>query len=247
MEMNDPLGLTAAPPRTRSFPPARPSAEPRRGRHAPSSLLHAGRGSAPSLADPASGRGRGGCRGPAEQGRGWPAFSHAQAEPATRGKRPPDPEAWVGPQPGGMTVRFGHRRLGVPDARVPQPPRRPNAPGPAPLPAGPSRPIRGRSGPGPPRPQSPPRTPSARPAAPPPSSLCAPPEALRPPPHSLSPAAAFRLPVDPAQPCGARPQAPPHAVPHAKSSVRETPRLRALWRPRRGLAAQGRGWKPGGG
>ena len=102
------------------------------------------------------------------------------------------------------------------------------------LPAGPSRPTPGRSGPDPPRRPSPPRTPSERPAAPPPSSPGAPPKLPRVSLHSLSPAAAFRPPVDQVQPSGARPQAPPHTVPNAKPSVRETPPLCALWRPQPG-------------
>lgn len=53
------------------------------------------------------------------RGRGWPAFSHVEAELATRGKRPQAPEACVRPRPGGMTVRFGYHGLDVPGARDP--------------------------------------------------------------------------------------------------------------------------------
>lgn len=184
--MSDYLVPGAAPPGSRSCPPARPapsraSARPPRPPAAP---LHAGCGSARSLADSAGGRGRRGKLGRAQQV--GPRLARVSPRPSRPGAAPPaaqDPEAWVGPPPGGMTVRFGHYRLGT-RSPCPAVPGRADAPRLAALPAGPSRPTRGRSGPGPPRYPSLPRTPSARLVAPPPSSPRGSPKPLRPLPRS---------------------------------------------------------------
>jgi hypothetical protein len=177
--------------------------------------IHAGCDSAQTVADAASPRGK-------LRPRRVP--SNPQAQPATRSTRSQVHEAWVGPWPGRDDCALRPPRAQS-ARRPPRPPADPCPPDAArlvALPVGPSRPTRGRSGPGPLQLPSPPRTPSARPAAPPPSSPRARPKPLRPPPHSPSPATAFRLPLGSAKPQGARLQAPPHAVSHAKPSVRET-------------------------
>lgn len=94
-----------------------PGLQPTHGAAAtpPGSPLHAGCGSAPTLANPTA-RKKGKLR-PNREGRarGWPAFYHTQAELATRGSGP----RTLRPGPGGMTVRFGHLGLEAPSAHAP--------------------------------------------------------------------------------------------------------------------------------
>lgn len=104
--------------------------ETRRGRHAPRRPLSTRVAAVPkvSLAQ-RTGEAEGETESdPAGRGRGWPAFSHVEAELATRGKRPQAPEACVRPRPGGMTVRFGFHGLDLPGAHDPQPPACPTQP-----------------------------------------------------------------------------------------------------------------------
>lgn len=130
IEMNE--HLVPPPPRsTRELvSPARAAAETWRGSHAPRVPVST-RAAAVPKGSPTREPGRKGKRGPTNQvspGLGWPAFPLAQDELATRGKRPQDPEAWVGPQPGGMTVRFGRRRLEAPGVCSPWYPTCPTRP-----------------------------------------------------------------------------------------------------------------------
>lgn len=98
--------------------------EARRGRHAPRLPVPTRVAAVPKARRPSEPERQEGKRRPgrARRGWGWPAFSHDRGELATLGERPQAPEACVGPRPGGMTVRFGHRRPDVRGARAPPPP-----------------------------------------------------------------------------------------------------------------------------